>query len=486
MAANTPNKNLYRPNNNDFINDWDWPMNTNWTGVDYALGGTNYIYVTGRSGTTTMGVSYSTISPYPPENVGTVGSPTSSITPSCIPSNIILVGNYTINLVFAVPAGVKGQWTVFNNATPSSSQTITFSVVGGTGVSIPVGKRAYVVSDGINVSYAQDPTITLGSTGLTLGTTISTVYNLTLEDSTLNNATIDDSTLNNATIPTGAIDVAAIDASGTPSSSNFLRGDGAWASPTSAIAGQFQPFDATGASNQITATLDPTDLYFRSNSYTAGETTLVSNSTAISITIPTDASFGASSGQVIRIAIVAVNNGGTMILAATNANNKLDEHNLIDTASITSAVASDEYYASVSVIGKAYRVVGYFDALWTSGTGWASPSLVQAAGGNALSIFGGIGSGQTWQPTTFVNNTVYYNTTGKPIFVEASWSPGAGQVYLSVDSDSSIGNPNIVICRFSSSTSSYKSLEGALGIIPANRAYKFTGDYNPDQCAILS
>lgn len=178
----TANKSLNIPGNNTYVNNWDIPMNTNFTGIDYALAGVCYILATGRSGTITMGASYSNTYPYTPNNVGTSVSPTTSGSPSYIPSNIIISGGYSSSMVFNVPLGIKGQWTVHNDGVPSGSQTISFGVAGGDSVIVPAGQRVFVVSDGVNMAYAQEPTITLGSTGLTLGSTVTTVYNLTINN----------------------------------------------------------------------------------------------------------------------------------------------------------------------------------------------------------------------------------------------------------------------------------------------------------------
>jgi len=208
----TLNKKLNIPANNTFVNNWDIPINTNFTGIDFALGGACYISVSGRSGTYTLGAIYSSSYPYPPENIGSLASPTTVGSPSYIPSNIIFMGGYATSLVFNVPAGIKGQWTVFNNAIATGSETITFGVTSGSGVIVPVGQRVYVVSDGVDVSYAQEPTITLGSTDLTLGGTYDTVNDLTLVDTAItNNLPIDGNVLVNSPVYGWGGDCAFVD-----------------------------------------------------------------------------------------------------------------------------------------------------------------------------------------------------------------------------------------------------------------------------------
>ena len=58
------------------------------------------------------------------------------------------------------------------------------------------------------------------------------------------------------TLPSGKIDVAGISASGTPSASTFLRGDGAWASATVGV--ELTYAELTTATTNITATTSGT------------------------------------------------------------------------------------------------------------------------------------------------------------------------------------------------------------------------------------
>ena len=157
---NTTNKFLYVPGNNDEINRWDIPLNTNWTGLDYALGGATYISVTGQSGTKTMIKSYSTTAvnnQYKPNGVGSIGSPVTS-DPSCIPPNIIITGNLSENINYQLPAGVGGQWSIYNNTTILvSGKTITFSISGGNSITLENAKRRLIISDGTAVSVADSP-----------------------------------------------------------------------------------------------------------------------------------------------------------------------------------------------------------------------------------------------------------------------------------------------------------------------------------------
>jgi hypothetical protein len=126
----TPNKYLEEPANGDYNNDWNVVVNADWTAIDTAFGGSSVITVTGvTAGTYTLSVSQ-----YQPPNIrfnGTIGG----------------------LLVYEVPAGVGGVWTVYNNTTGNFS--LYFAVTSGGSLVMPQGQRSIIVSDGVNLSFAQ-------------------------------------------------------------------------------------------------------------------------------------------------------------------------------------------------------------------------------------------------------------------------------------------------------------------------------------------
>ncbi len=122
----TTNKGLATPVNGSYVNTWDVPVNANWNILDAALGGSTTLNVVGLSG---------------------VNALTTTQYQSLIFS---LQGALTANINYQLPAGVGGQWVVYNGST--GAYTITFSSAGG-GASyvIPQGTRTLIVSDGTNV-----------------------------------------------------------------------------------------------------------------------------------------------------------------------------------------------------------------------------------------------------------------------------------------------------------------------------------------------
>jgi hypothetical protein len=130
MAATfTTNKNLIEPTSGSFANAWAAPVNSDWTAIDNAFGGNTVINVTG----VTAGTYALTIAQYQPPNV-------------------VFEGTITGNLVYALPTGVGGIWTV-NNIT-TGAFTIQFGVSGGAATTVLQGFRSLVVSDGANVGLA--------------------------------------------------------------------------------------------------------------------------------------------------------------------------------------------------------------------------------------------------------------------------------------------------------------------------------------------
>jgi len=138
----TPNKGLEMPASGSYNNAWAAPLNFVIDSVDAAFGGHTAILVTG------------------------VGAGTYALTqPQYLNINIEFSGVLTANLVYAVPAGVGGIWSISNGTTGSFS--LTFAVTGGGTFVLPQGQRSLVISDGTNVVLAQTAITTLPFTSIT-------------------------------------------------------------------------------------------------------------------------------------------------------------------------------------------------------------------------------------------------------------------------------------------------------------------------------
>lgn len=186
---------------------------------------------------------------------------------------------------------------------------------------------------------------------------------------------------------------------------------------------QIQPITASVAANALTLTLNPTSLDFRSATLTSGAINTRTVSAAISLIISSGSTLGTINAQLSRIAVIAIDNAGTVELAAVNiaGGNDLSETGLITTVAEGGSGAADSaniIYSTTARSNVPYRVVGYVESTQTTAGTWAtSPSTIQGVGGQALAALSSMGYGQTWQTVTRVTGTTYYNTTGKPIQV---------------------------------------------------------------------
>lgn len=126
----TTNKSIEKPASGDYNNAWAAPVNADWDDIDNALGGHSTISVTGVA-------------------VGTYAL----TLPQYQPINIEFTGILTANLVYVLPAGVGGLWSVSNGTT--GAFTLTFGVSGGGTFVLPQGQRTLLICDGTNVSLAQ-------------------------------------------------------------------------------------------------------------------------------------------------------------------------------------------------------------------------------------------------------------------------------------------------------------------------------------------
>ena len=155
-------------------------------------------------------------------------------------------------------------------------------------------------------------------------------------------------------------------------------------------AAQIQPITASVATNALTVTLNPTVLDFRSSTLTSGTVNTRTVSTAISVTVSSGSTLGTVSASKSRIAVIAIDNSGTVELAVVNiaGSVSLDESALISTTAEGGAGAADSasvVYSTTARTSVPFRVVGYVESTQATAGTWATaPSTIQGAGGEAL------------------------------------------------------------------------------------------------------
>jgi hypothetical protein len=188
---------------------------------------------------------------------------------------------------------------------------------------------------------------------------------------------------------------------------------------------QIYSVTASVASSAMTVTLNPTVLDFRSTPLTSGTVNTRTVSAAISVVVSSGSTLGTVSANVSRIVVLALDNAGTIELAVVNISggNNLDETTLISTTAEGGAGAADSANVAYSTTARTslpFRVVGYIESTQATAGTWATaPSTIQGYGGQALAAMSSLGYGQTFQDVSASRavGTTYYNTTGKPIFV---------------------------------------------------------------------
>ncbi|MBU3655037.1 MAG: hypothetical protein FGM23_01565 [Alphaproteobacteria bacterium] len=171
----------------------------------------------------------------------------------------------------------------------------------------------------------------------------------------------------------------------------------------------------------MTVGLNSTRIDFRNASLTNGAPTTINATGNLSLVIPAGATLGTTNAVLSRVVLLCLNNAGTAELAVVNQAGgvNLDETGLISTTAISaSATSASTIYSTTARTNVPYRVVGFIDSTQATAGQWATaPTLIQGAGGIATASMAGIGNGQSYQTVTRVLGTTYYNTTGKPIFV---------------------------------------------------------------------
>lgn len=214
----------------------------------------------------------------------------------------------------------------------------------------------------------------------------------------------------------------------------------------------------------MTITLNPTTLDFRSDTLGDGTVTTINIPSAISVVVSNGSTMGAVNAVQNRLAVLAINNAGTVELAVTNLSGgvNLDETSRISTSAIGGGVAdsANVVYSTTARTNVAYRVVGLVESTQASAGAWVTaPSRIQGYGGQAFAAMSSLGYGQTWQSVTRTATTTYYNTTGKPIFIFST--------------PTVVGTMTLVVNGVTAATSTTAAGNAVpvSGIIPPNASY---------------
>jgi hypothetical protein len=186
------------------------------------------------------------------------------------------------------------------------------------------------------------------------------------------------------------------------------------------IPSKLESISASISSNAITVSASNLILDFRSETVSSGTITTVSGTPANLVIAATD-SFGLTTATGVgqRIVILAINNAGTIELAATAMYGgvPLGEGYAITTSATATTATSVK--STTARTAKSFRVIGFIDATFTTAVGWSSLTVIQGAGGLNTASFTSLGVGQTWQDlaASRLSGVTYYNNNARAIAV---------------------------------------------------------------------
>ena len=150
---------------------------------------------------------------------------------------------------------------------------------------------------------------------------------------------------------------------------------------------QIPTITATVATNILTLGLNPCSLDFRSSTASSGATTTRNVTAAISMTVSNGSTLGTVNAILSKLAVLAIDNAGTVELAVVNANayGLLDERVLISTTAEGGTGTADSgtvIYSTTARTSVPFRIVGYIESTQaTAGAYATSPSNIAGMGG---------------------------------------------------------------------------------------------------------
>lgn len=324
-------------------------------------------------------------------------------------ANIAIAVATKLDSTSATLTGATINNSTIGATTPSTGAFTTLSASGATTLSgaTTISNAVGPVIDNIKLGYATTATAA-GTTTLTVtsphqqfftGTTTQTVVlpvtstlvlglGYTITNNSTGVVTVQSSGLNNIiSIPAKAtVKVVCILTSGTTAASWSYSFEGSSNIPYTTLSS----ISASVSSNELTLTLNPCTLDFRSSTLTSGAVLTRVVPSAISMTVSNGSTLGTASGVESRLAVIAIDNAGTVELAVINASayGVFDEGSLISTTAeggIGGADSGFVFYSTNARTSVAFRVVGYVSSTQTTAGAWASaPSNVDNNGYNKV------------------------------------------------------------------------------------------------------
>lgn len=237
---------------------------------------------------------------------------------------------------------------------------------------------------------------------------------------------------------------------------------------------QIRTIGSSVSGNALNVTMAPTVIDFRSPILGSGSINSRTLTSTTSMTVPAGATLGTISGVPAKLAILAIDNAGTVELAITNisfgSSIILDESSLINTVGLTnSSNSANTIYSTTARTGVAYRVVGFVASTQaTPGTWSASPTQVQGQGGQSI-------IGKTSLSLTL--GTVASTTTGTAIDF-TNIPVGCKRVTISLNNVSTSGTSNVAFQIGNSLGIQNTGYAGTGGVVaPSSNSQSFTAGF---------
>jgi len=186
------------------------------------------------------------------------------------------------------------------------------------------------------------------------------------------------------------------------------------------ISSKIQPITAIVGSSALTITLNATNIDFRSATLGSGTVNTRQIASPISVVVSSGSTLGTVSATQSLLAVLAIDNAGTVELAVVNPSNGLllDETTLISTTAEGGAGAADSanvIYSTTARISVPFRIVGYVESTQATAGTWATaPSKIQGAGGTAsiATVMNAQGAAPMFACRAWVNFDATRNASG--------------------------------------------------------------------------
>ena len=302
----------------------------------------------------------------------------------------VLTGNRNLTIPLSpnsLTVASAGKFLVVNNTTGAFNVTVKTVASGSTGVTVPQGGALLLYSDGTNVVYCNNGLAALiqivagDPNGQLAGQAGSVNKNASMAYDQTNNAFYVCTT-------TGTASTAVWTSPTITVLRGFDQPINLWINVTVSANSLTVAFKAANTSADATA-LNPITVLFRDYRPAEGNPSQAQITGPLSITAPTGATLGSTSGVPFRFWIVLFNNSGTIFPGLINCSGNgrlysLMESNLVSPSAIGAGSTSlGTFYSTSSLSNVPFRIVGfltYETALVTAGTYNNAPDVVQLFG----------------------------------------------------------------------------------------------------------